>query len=93
MSDYLVRVELHGASYAHYEQLHKAMAAHGFSRQIRGGDGKNYALPTAEYVISTAQDGASVRAAADGAAASTGLKHAVLAAVYSQAWWSGLAST
>jgi hypothetical protein len=92
MSDYLVRVELHGANYAHYEQLHKAMAVKGFSRSIRGGDGKAYALPTAEYVISTTSDGPTVRSEADAAAASTGLSRAVLVAVFAQAWWSGLKS-
>jgi len=92
VTDYLVRVELHGANYSHYELLHKAMAAKGFSRSIRGNDGKNYALPTAEHVISSTGDGAAVRAAADSAAAATGLAHGVLVVNYSEAWWQGLNS-
>ena len=90
MSDYLVRVELHAASHVHYDQLHKSMAAQGFSRTIRSSDGQHCALPTAEYVMSTSQDGATVRAAADAAAATTGLYRGVLVAQYSGAWWTGL---
>jgi hypothetical protein len=90
MSEYLVRVELHGASYVHYDHLHKSMAAQGFSRNNRGSDGLNYALPTAEYVISTPQNGATVRAAADAAAATTGLNRGVLVVQYGGAWWTGL---
>jgi hypothetical protein len=90
MSNFLVRVELHGANYASYEHLHKAMAAQGFARNIVGGDGNTYALPTAEYVTSTPQNGAAVRAQADAAAASTGLNHAILVVDFGQAWWNGL---
>lgn len=86
----MVRVELHAANHVHYDHLHKAMAAQGFSRNIRGGDGQSYPLPTAEYVISTSQDGAAVRAAADAAAATTGLNRGVLVVQYSGAWWTGL---
>jgi hypothetical protein len=90
MSNYLVRVELHGATYVNYEHLHKAMAAKGFVRNILGGDGKTYALPTAEYVASTPQGGATVRTQAEAAAASTRLNHAILVVDFSQAWWNGL---
>ena len=86
----IVRVELHGANYVHYDYLHKSMATQGFARNIRGSDGQNYPLPTAEYVISTPQDGSAVRAAADAAAAMTGLKHGVLVVQYGGAWWTGL---
>lgn len=88
---YLVRVELHSATYADYETLHKAMAARGFQRTIRSSDGTLYQLPTAEYVGETAQTGDQVRAAAQNAATATGKSSAVLVVRYDQAWWSGLA--
>jgi len=88
---YLVRVELHGASYSDYENLHRAMAARGFSRTLRGSDGALYQLPTAEYVIDTTQASDAVRSQAGAAAASTGCSHGILVARYDWAWWSGLA--
>ena len=90
MSNYLVRVELHGANYAHYEQLHKAMAAKGFLRTIVADSGVGYSLPTAEYTMSTSQNGTAVRQMADSAADTTGLRHGVLAVAYEGAWWTGL---
>lgn len=87
---YLVRVELHSASYNDYETLHSAMAAAGFQRTIRGDNGTLYYLPTAEYGIETWQNGEQVRAAADSAAARTGKLHGVVVVRYDVAWWQGL---
>lgn len=87
---YLVRVELHGASYSDYDNLHRAMAARGFLRTLRGSDGAMYQLPTAEYAIDNTLAGDDVRAQASAAAASTGCTHGVLVARYDWAWWSGL---
>lgn len=88
---YLVRVELHNATYADYETLHKAMAAKGFQRTIRAGDGALYYLPTAEYTAETSESGNQVWTAADSAAATTGKSRGVLAVQYDGAWWGGLA--
>jgi len=90
MSKYLVRVELHGASYTHYDVLHKSMAAQGFTRKIRDGNGVEYSLPTAEYITSTTLDGDIVRQQADSAAATTGLGRGVLVVEWDRAWWNGL---
>jgi len=53
MSQFTVRVELHQASSADYENLHERMASHGFNREISGVDasgiGGVWILPTAEY--------------------------------------------
>ena len=49
MSDYMIRVEMHGASYTHYEKLHALLSAQGVRNFIDGSDGKRYRLPTAEY--------------------------------------------
>jgi hypothetical protein len=49
MTAFVVRVELHGATYLDYENLHTAMAAAGFVREVVGADGYSYLLPMAEY--------------------------------------------
>ena len=49
MSQFTVRVELHGAQWVDYETLHAAMERQGFSRVIKGPDGRTYQLPSAEY--------------------------------------------
>jgi hypothetical protein len=48
MPKFTVRVELHGASEAQYDELHEAMEAEGFVRWIKAA-GQKYQLPTAEY--------------------------------------------
>jgi len=93
VSSYLVRVKLHQANYQDYENLHRAMAARGFGQAIRAGDGTTYALPTAEYVTSTSQNGDQVRVQAKAAANSTECASGVLVVEYSGAWWNGLAAT
>lgn len=90
VSQYLVRVELHKATESDYEALHRAMAGQGFSRTIRGSDGIDYKLPTAEYVVETTKSGDTVRSAADTAANTTGRKHGVLVAACNGTWWLGL---
>lgn len=53
MSNYTVRVELHGATSSDYETLHHLLEAEGFSREIKGIDSAGakgaWQLPTAEY--------------------------------------------
>lgn len=49
MGYFITRVELHGGTAADYEKLHEAMRLQGFSRNIKGRDGKFYRLPTAQY--------------------------------------------
>lgn len=43
MAYFIVRVELHGER--DYTKLHEAMERFGFSRNIKGSDGKHYRLP------------------------------------------------
>jgi hypothetical protein len=88
---YLVRVELHNASWADYQTLHAAMENRSFQRTIRAGNGVEYHLPTAEYAVDTTASGEQVRAAADAAAATTGKAHGLLVVRYDMAWWTGLA--
>lgn len=49
MTNYTVRVELHGADDDDYGNLHAAMEDEGFVRWIKGSDGDKERLPTAEY--------------------------------------------
>lgn len=50
MSAFTIRVELHGATWSDYEELHAEMEKRGFKRAIRGDDGVTYDLPPAEYL-------------------------------------------
>ena len=92
MAKFLVRVELHGGSWDDYETLHSEMGNRGFSREVTGGNGRTYQLPTAEYVIHTDDGLEDVRTLAAQAAQTTGRKFAVIAAEYSRSAWVGLAS-
>lgn len=88
--NYTVRVELHDATWDDYETLHTAMGQIGFSRTIKGDDGKLYQLPTAEYDASGNCDATQVRTLASGAAAKTGKKFAVLVTTAGVRAWVGL---
>ena len=72
MEHYIVRVELHGASYSDYENLHAHMKQAGFLQTIRGGNGIQYKLPTAEYYVFSSATLAVVKQAAKNASAATG---------------------
>jgi hypothetical protein len=93
MAKYLVRVELHNATWDDYDTLHAEMADRGFSREITGENGLNYQLPTAEYVIHSGAGLEDVRALAAEAAKATGRKFGVIVAEYSRSAWVGLAYT
>lgn len=90
MAKYLVRVELHRASWDDYETLHAEMEYRGFSREITGDNGRTYQLPTAEYVIDTDSGLEGVRSLAASAAQATGRQFGVIAAEYSRSAWVGL---
>jgi hypothetical protein len=49
MASFMTRVELHGANYQDYVNLHAHMTHEGFTNRIRGNDGAVYQLPPAEY--------------------------------------------
>lgn len=50
MADFTVRIELRGANWEIYNELHEKMAAIGFYRKIIGDDRVTYDLPDGEYV-------------------------------------------
>ena len=67
------------------------MESKGFSRQVTGGNGRNYQLPTAEYVIHTNEELEPVRTLAASAAQTTGRKFGIVVVEYSRSAWVGLA--
>ncbi len=78
MTQFIVRVELHGAVYsADYDTLHIAMAAAGFSHII-SANGSKYYLPTAEYVINSNSSRTQILALAKNASSRTGKSFEVL---------------
>ena len=51
MASFMTRVELHGATYQDYTNLHAYMAQEGFTNTIRSSDGALYQLPPAEHEL------------------------------------------
>lgn len=90
MARFTTRVELHGASYSDYEQLHGAMEREGFSRAIRSDQGSWYHLPTAEYDREGPLTTEQVLDSAKRAAATTGKKFGVLVTEGFRRTWFGL---
>jgi hypothetical protein len=90
MTRYMVRVELHHASEAHYVRLHSLMAAHGLMRYIENQSGGKCWLPTAEYTIVTGAAPNDVKAMAKVSAAALGLRFAVLVTEANSVIWEGL---
>ena len=91
MTNYLVRVELHNAQRSDYDVLHQAMIIRGFGRTIQADNGRLYELPPAEYsFFGNDNDALNVEVLAATAAATTGLRYAVLAVDWKAAAWVGL---
>jgi hypothetical protein len=90
MAQFTVRVELHDAQWPDYQQLHAAMEQKGFSRLIKGDNGKTYHLPWAEYDGTANIPSMDVLAIARAAADSTGKKNAVLVTEANNRAWAGL---
>lgn len=91
MANIIARVDLHSASYADYENLHGYMQQGGYSRVIKGDDGKTYQLPTGTYsgVGSFATTSAALQSAV-AAANATGKTSSVIVADWNSTTWQGL---
>ena len=87
---FTVRIELHGADYDDYNQLHDAMEGLGFRRTLKGSDGVNYQLPTAEYDYPRESTGDKVRELASQAAKCTRRTFGILVTEAGSRWWAGL---
>lgn len=89
MSNFNIRVELHGANQSDYRILVQEMAARGMSDVIVGANNLRYRLPPGEYCISTQSSINQVRDAARAAAAATNRTFAVRV-TEGQSSWAGL---
>jgi hypothetical protein len=90
MASFTTRVELHDATYADYDALHKAMETEGFSRLIKSDAGTWYHLPTAEYNRIAELTRAQVLESAKRAATKTKKSFAVLVTESNGRNWEGL---
>ncbi|HTB03547.1 MAG TPA: hypothetical protein VK804_24015 [Bradyrhizobium sp.] len=90
MAGFTIRVELHGADWSEYENLHQKMAAQGFSRTITADDGKRYWLPPAEYNYEAAATRTEVLAKAKAAASQVKTSFAVIVTEAGARTWYGL---
>lgn len=97
MAQYTVRVELHGKKHDDevYTELHDAMEAHGFLKYVRGDKtGKEFWLPTAEYIGSSDKEDAGALAGEIQGWANAETSHkgpvGVLATIWGSAGWAGL---
>lgn len=90
MAQFTVRVELHEGKWDDYEKLHAEMEGKGFSRLIKGDDGKTYHLPWAEYNGAGSLTNSQVRDIARTAASSTGKQNAILVTESNGRSWVGL---
>lgn len=88
MTRFTVRVELHGTT--DYEPLHDAMASRGFTRTIKGKDGREFQLPPGEYNEISSRSGPEIRADVWNTIKAIGQKGAVLVTPSTGRWWIGL---
>src|SRR4051812_34129527 len=85
---FMARIELHhAATPAHYNVLHAAAAAEGFSRAVRADDGREYQLPTGTYATDAHGTHAEALNAAQRAAQRTGLTYSIIVVDFTG--WSG----
>lgn len=88
MSDFTVRVVLHGANGEDYQNLHDLMEASGYSREITGDDGTVFILPDAEYNTSKDLTVEEVRNEVRGMAAQVKQRyHVLVTQATSRAWY------
>jgi hypothetical protein len=90
MTGFTTRVELHDADDDDYENLHDAMEARGFTRNIEGSSGTVYKLPPAEYNYEGNVTKKQVLEKAEKAAETTGLKYSVLVTESNGRTWNHL---
>lgn len=88
--DYLIRVEMHGATYADYERLHSLLAAKAVTNFIVGDNKVRYRLPTAMYTYRGPETPEQVRAAVAQVAATVRPNPAVIVTVSGASSWQGL---
>jgi hypothetical protein len=90
MAAFMVRVELHGADWEEYNELHVAMEREGFKRTILADNGVLYQLPPAEYRIEGYYRVEEVLAMARRAANTINRLYAIIASQVGPQIWVGL---
>jgi hypothetical protein len=90
MATFMIRVELHSATYPDYVQLAKALAAQNVIDTIKGDNGLWYKLPPAEYQCIANLTPEAVRQIVATAAATTGKTYAIVVTQSAGMSWSGL---
>jgi hypothetical protein len=90
MTDYMIRVEMHGATYADYERLHSLLAAKNVTNFIFSDQRVRYRLPTAMYTYTGTETPEQVRIAVAQVAASVRANPAVFVTVRGISSWQGL---
>ena len=90
MTEFTVRVELHGAEWEDYDALRVEMLAEGFAATVSGSGGAAYELPAGEYACSGELTRQQVLARARLAADRTAFGYSVLVTESVGRTWSGL---
>lgn len=90
MTDYVIRVEMHGATYADYERLHALLAAKSVTNFIYSDDRVRYRLPTAMYTYTGPETPQHVRDSVAQITASVRPNPAVFVTVRGASTWQGL---
>jgi hypothetical protein len=91
MPNYVTRVELRGSPTGeHYQSLHNAMEAKGFSRTIKSDDGTAYHMPHAMYYVVSSLTASEVSEHANAAATSVWTSCRVFSCEAPNSAWIGL---
>lgn len=90
MTDYMIRVEMHGASWDDYERLHSLLATKNVINFIFSDKQVRYRLPTAMYTYTGPETPQAVRDAVWQIAASVRPNPAVFVTVRGESTWQGL---
>jgi hypothetical protein len=90
MALYIIRVELHDATWQHYVDMAKDLATKGITDVIVASNGNSYKMSPAEYNYVGPENIEAVLNAVKASAAKTGKRHAVFVTEANQTKWEGL---
>jgi hypothetical protein len=90
MAHYIIRVELHDATWQDYVEMAGDLAGKGITDLILGSDGNTYRLSPAEYNYIGSEPIDAVLSAVRASASKTGKRHAVFVTEASCTRWIGL---
>jgi hypothetical protein len=90
MAHYIIRVELHDATWQHYVDMARDLATRGISDVITADGGSRYRMSPAEYNYVGPENIDAVLNAVQTSAAKTGRRHAVFVTEATRTKWIGL---